>query len=139
METTVRTPILEDAMEIAIMKMLETIRKIDEGKSQFPLMHTMYVTWYLNWPSGMRNGTIRYAQITEPVEDEVYVIYETIEGEKEIGYGRLILDSHRLVRMDARTIINKLMPDEINSLEQLNAAYQTLSELVLSAQALVSD
>lgn len=139
METTVRTPILEDSMEIAIIKMLETIRKIDKDKSRLPLVHTMYVTWHLNWPNDMRNGMIRYAQITEPVEDEVYVIYATIDGEKEIGYGRLLLDSQQLVRMNARTIVNKLMPDDINSLEQLNAAYQTLSELVLSAQALASD
>jgi len=131
--------LLNDAKEYKIIQLLQAIKSIRNTQFKLMLTKELEVNWAYNWPGPERRGWIRYEWITEPIDGKGYVIYTTADPPDETGSGQLDEASKTITRMDARTIVGRVMPVDVNSLEQLVDAYVPLDELVATARSLASD
>jgi len=147
---------LNDGKEYKIIQLLQVIESIRNAPLKLMLTEELEVNWASNWPGPERHGWIRYEWITEPVNGKGYVIYTTTDEPHETGYGQLDEASETITRMDARTIVGRVMPVDVSgrtvmstgvlathvsyyTLEQLIDAYVPLDELVATARSLASD
>lgn len=148
--------VLKDAKEYTIIQLLQVINQLSNDPFKLNLTRELEVDWVSNWPRPRRRGWTRYEWITEPIDGKGYVIYTTTDEPQETGYGRIDEASEELTRMDARTVVELVMPVDSSgapimstgvlathvsyyTLEQLIDAYVPLEELVTTARHLVSD